>query len=193
MFTFINALTLSRIVGAPLLLWPWYVDTPWVWATMSGYFIILSLTDFFDGFLARKYHLESDFGKLIDPIGDKILVLFALVVLTMAKDLSPYFLLIFITRDFIINGLRAFASGIGMIIAAKPLGKIKAALQMVAIPMLFFPDITFLNIFISLHVIGWWILLISLIFAIISAVDYFLSFKKLWVDRLRAQKHNLPS
>lgn len=182
MAIFINFLTLSRIIGAPLLLCPWYIDTPWVWGIMSFYFILLSLTDFFDGFLARKHHLESNFGKLIDPIGDKILILFALVVLIGAKGLSLYFLLIFVARDFVINGLRSFASGKGMIIASKPLGKIKAALQMVAIPMLFFPNITILNYSIQWYVIGWWILLASLVLTIVSAIDYLLSFKKLWVD-----------
>ncbi len=113
-----------------------------IWIFTSFYFGLLSLTDYFDGMLARKYQMVSNFGKFLDPIGDKVVVLFGLVLLTLSKDLNPGFLLIFMTRDFIIGGLRSFAAAEGVVISARALGKSKAALQMVAIPLLFF-QITF--------------------------------------------------
>lgn len=182
MFYFICSLTLIRIVGAPLLLLPWWKDNDYVWAFVSVYFGLLSLTDYFDGMLARKHNMVSNFGKFLDPIGDKIVVLFGLVLLTVSKDLSPFFLLIFMSRDFIIGGLRSFAAAEGVIISARALGKSKAALQMVAIPLLLFPE-NILPLPLPIVFIGKCVLIVSLILSVVSAFDYFLGFRGHWVDR----------
>lgn len=174
MFYFICFLTLARIIFAPVLLLPWWYDTDSVWIFVSLFFALLSLTDYFDGMLARKYNMVSNFGKFLDPIGDKVVVLFGLVLLTMSKNLNPAFLLIFMTRDFIIGGLRSYAAAEGVVISARALGKSKAALQMVAIPILLFPD----NYFsLPLFFIGKLVLVISLVLSLVSALDYFYGFK----------------
>jgi CDP-diacylglycerol---glycerol-3-phosphate 3-phosphatidyltransferase len=123
--------------------------------------------------------MVSNFGKFLDPIGDKVVVLFGLVVLTISKDLNPAFLLIFMTRDFIIGGLRSFAAAEGVVISARALGKSKAALQMVAIPMLLLPEYL-IPIPFSMFIIGEFVLIISLILSILSAFDYFLGFRGHW-------------
>lgn len=178
MFYFICFLTLVRIIFAPVLLLPWWYDTQSVWVFVSLFFGLLSLTDYFDGMLARKYNMVSNFGKFLDPIGDKVVVLFGLVLLTISKDLNPAFLLIFMTRDFIIGGLRSFAAAEGVVISARALGKSKAALQMVAIPLLLFPDnlIPFPAFF-----IGEIVLIISLVLSLVSALDYFIGFRGHWL------------
>jgi CDP-diacylglycerol--glycerol-3-phosphate 3-phosphatidyltransferase len=179
MFYFISFLTIIRIIGAPLVLLPWWIEGEGVWIFVSIYFGLLSLTDYFDGMLARKYNMVSNFGKFLDPIGDKVVVLFGLVVLTISKDLNPAFLLIFMTRDFIIGGLRSFAAAEGVVISARALGKSKAALQMVAIPMLLLPEYL-IPIPFSMFIIGEFVLIISLILSILSAFDYFLGFRGHW-------------
>lgn len=181
MFLIISFLTLSRIIGAPLILLPWWYDSQESWIFVSLYFGLLSLTDYFDGALARRYNMVSNFGKFLDPIGDKVVVLFGLVILTVSKDLNPGFILVFMTRDFIIGGLRSFAASEGVIIAARALGKSKAALQMVAIPLMLFPEYL-IPIHFSTFIIGEIVLIVSLILSIVSAFDYFLGFRGHWVD-----------
>lgn len=180
MFYFINGLTLSRIIFSPLILMPWYVSGEWSWYFASFIFICLSLTDFIDGHLARKHNLTSDFGKLFDPIGDKVMVLFGMVILTVSKDISPAFILIILSRDFLINGLRSYAASVGKVIAARPLGKYKATLQMIAIPLLLLPQDAFGLPTVRMGQIA---LILSVVFSITSAFDYVLSYKKTSVDR----------
>lgn len=182
MFYLISFLTLIRIVGAPVLLLPWWIEGDGVWLFVSLYFGLLSLTDYLDGMLARKYNMVSNFGKFLDPIGDKVVVLFGLVLLTISKDLNPAFLLIFMTRDFIIGGLRSFAAAEGVVISARALGKSKAALQMVAIPILLFPE-SVLTLPFSLTLIGEIVLVISLVLSVVSAFDYFLGFRGHWLNK----------
>lgn len=180
MFYFINGLTLSRIVLAPLILMPWYFSGLWTWYFASVIFTILSITDFVDGYLARKYNMTSDFGKLFDPIGDKVMVLFGMVILTVSKDVSPFFILIILSRDFLINGLRSYAASVGVVISARALGKYKAALQMIAIPLLLLPEDSF---GLPTVFLGRIILVLSVFFSITSAFDYVLGFRKSSVDR----------
>lgn len=182
MYKFITALTLSRILLAPLILAPWVFSGDGAWYFSSFIFTILSLTDFADGYLARKHKLTSDFGKFFDPIGDKVMVLFALVLLTVddLRAISPYFILVILTRDLLVNGLRAYAASSGVVIAARPLGKYKASLQMVAIPLLLLP-IDALGL--PTYAAGRFVLIISVFFSITSAFDYVLSFRKRSVDR----------
>lgn len=185
MFYFICFLTLVRIIGAPILLLPWWIEGEGVWIFVSVYFGLLSLTDYFDGMLARKYNMVSNFGMFLDPIGDKVVVLFGLVLLTISKDLSPGYILIFMTRDFIIGGLRSYAAAEGVLISARALGKSKAALQMIAIPLLLLPEYL-IPIPFSMSVIGELVLIISLILSVVSAFDYFLGFRGHWVDRVKS-------
>ncbi len=129
--------TSTRFLLAPFLFIVLYADTPRVREIAAVIFLVASITDWLDGYWARKYHAESNMGKFMDPIADKILVLAALVALLEIRRIDPYSLTIILARDLFIGGLRSVAAADQVIIAAKPVGKWKTALQMIAIPCMF--------------------------------------------------------
>lgn len=96
-------------------------------------FIIASLTDFFDGYIARKYNLITDFGKIMDPLADKILVISALVVFVQLNYIPAWMSIIVLAREFLISGIRILAAAKGEVIAAGNLGKYKTTSQMIVI------------------------------------------------------------
>lgn len=163
------AATSVRFIVAPFILLAFLTDTtygPWV---ATALFIIGSITDWLDGYWARLFQAESNMGKFMDPIADKILVLSALIVLLYTRRIDPVTPMILLARDTFIGGLRAVAAADNVIISAKPTGKLKTALQMVAIPCLFL-DLNFMNI--SLHTIGTWGLWLSVALSLISGFEY---------------------
>lgn len=99
-------------------------------------FIIASLTDLFDGKIARKYNLVTNFGKFMDPLADKLLVAAALICLTANGRLAAWISIIIISREFIISGFRLVASDNGIVIAASYWGKFKTTFQMIAVILL---------------------------------------------------------
>ncbi len=100
-------------------------------------FLIASFTDFLDGYLARKHNLVTTFGKFLDPIADKLLVLSALIMLVEQGIIPGWIPIIIAAREFIVSGIRMIASGEGNVIAASMLGKIKTVSQMIAISLAF--------------------------------------------------------
>src|SRR6201986_3606460 len=126
-------LTLSRMAAAPIVIF--ILMTGWVLAgwTDAILFILASLTDWLDGYFARKYNLESNMGKFMDPIADKILVLGAILMLLDMNRVDPVMVFLFLARDPFIGGLRSVAAANQILIDAKPFGKWKTAIQMVAV------------------------------------------------------------
>ncbi len=96
-------------------------------------FIIASLTDWLDGYLARRLNQITNFGKLMDPLADKVLVASALICLIPLRALPAWVVIVIITREFLITGLRQLAAGQGIILPADPLGKHKTAWQLITI------------------------------------------------------------
>lgn len=96
-------------------------------------FVIASLTDFFDGYIARKYNLITDFGKIMDPLADKILVISALVVFVQLNYMPAWMSIIVLAREFLISGIRILAAAKGEVIAAGNLGKYKTTSQMIVV------------------------------------------------------------
>ena len=96
-------------------------------------FVVASLTDFFDGYLARKYNLVTDFGKLMDPLADKILVISALVLFVELRYIPAWMSIIVIAREFLISGIRMLAAAKGEVIPAGKLGKYKTTSHMIVI------------------------------------------------------------
>lgn len=96
-------------------------------------FIVASLTDFFDGYIARKYNLITDFGKIMDPLADKILVISALVVFVQLNYIPAWMSIIVLAREFLISGIRILAAAKGEVIAAGNLGKYKTTSQMIVV------------------------------------------------------------
>ena len=135
-----NILTLLRIMLFPVIVILYYAAFPG-WNNWAGaVFILASLTDFFDGKLARKWDCVSNFGKLIDPIADKLLVMGALLVLTDWGVVPMWVSVVLIAREFVISGIRLLGAEKDVIISAGWSGKIKAAVQMIGISILLLND-----------------------------------------------------
>ncbi|MGL4393510.1 MAG: CDP-diacylglycerol--glycerol-3-phosphate 3-phosphatidyltransferase [Fusobacteriaceae bacterium] len=98
-----------------------------------GIFVVAGLTDWFDGHLARKKNMVTDFGKLMDPLADRILVISALVMFVSLGWLAPWMAIVVIAREFLIGGIRTLAAADGNIIPAGTLGKFKTSSQMLVI------------------------------------------------------------
>lgn len=135
-----NKLTVFRFFMVPVLVLVMYFipDAHWVVrnCVAAGIFLVTSLTDMLDGKIARKYGLITDFGKFLDPLADKFIVISAmtmLLYLDFYNNLQPFFVFVFIIvmlREFAVTGLRLVIAGKGVVLPAKPLGKIKTSLQM---------------------------------------------------------------
>ncbi|MCR5426422.1 MAG: CDP-diacylglycerol--glycerol-3-phosphate 3-phosphatidyltransferase [Lachnospiraceae bacterium] len=144
------------------------VTVPCIWADVI--FIVASLTDLFDGKIARKYNLVTNFGKFMDPLADKLLVCSALICLVEMSRIPAWMVILIIAREFIISGFRLVASDAGVVIAASYWGKFKTTFQMVAViglilqPLLLSWGLPLL----VLQILLW----IALILTVISLIDY---------------------
>ena len=128
-------------------------------------FVAASVTDWFDGHLARKYNLITNFGKFMDPLADKLLVCSALICFIELGQVPAWMVIIIISREFIISGFRLVASDNGVVIAASYWGKFKTTFQMIAIVLLI------LNIP-ALSMVTQICLWIALILTVVSLIDY---------------------
>jgi len=182
-----NRLTLLRILFVPVIvffvLFPFaqydivfgqivigFVTLPIVNLIASGLFVLASITDFFDGYLARKYHQISTFGKFMDPIADKLLVN-TLFILFSFQGLVPVIaVLVMIWRDVFVDGLRMLAAEKGRVVAAGYMGKLKTVVQMITIVLILLSNLPFelYNLPVSSFMI-WF----SVMLSIISGVNYF--------------------
>ncbi len=143
---FPNQLTVLRVILIPFMVILYYVDVIWyeptalngISLTIAILFIIASLTDYLDGYLARKWDVITVFGKFLDPLADKLLVMFALLMLQDIGVVPMWIVLIILTREFIVTGLRLVAVDNGYVIAAGTLGKYKTASTMIALILLMF-------------------------------------------------------
>lgn len=128
-----NKLTMLRIILTPIFLAVLYWGFPGADYAALAIFIIASLTDMLDGKIARKYNLVTDFGKFADPLADKILVVAAMLWFVECGRMPAWMVMIVITREFAVSGLRMIASDNGRVIAAGWSGKVKTASTMVCI------------------------------------------------------------
>jgi len=131
-----NKLTFMRIIlTVPFIYFLQASETHGIWFRLIAFviFIVASLTDFFDGYLARKYDLISNFGKIMDPLADKILVISALVLFVKLDYIPAWMSIVVIAREFLISGIRMLAAANGEIIPAGKLGKYKTSSQMIVI------------------------------------------------------------
>ncbi len=178
-----NWLTFLRLILIPVFVVVLIDPTRKALNTAAIIFVFAALTDYADGIIARRYAAVTDFGKLFDPLADKILVMAALVMLVSLRDdscesLVPgWMVTLILARELWITGLRAFAAKDGTIVAAKSGGKVKSALQMVAILALLLYDYSF-SLFgyrVTWQFVGLNLLVVSLAFSYLSAIDYSLA------------------
>ena len=133
-------------------------------------FIVASITDYYDGYFARKFNAVSNMGKFMDPIADKILVSSILIALLSRGSVDPWMVMIVIVRDTLIGGIRSVAAADQIVIAAKSAGKWKTALQMGAIPAVILGTGDWLKI-------GYAVLWLTVVLSVASGIQYYLVFE----------------
>ena len=174
-----NRLSLMRIGSVPVITLLLMLDNV-MWARYAALFLFIaaSITDFVDGHIARKYNLVTNFGKFIDPVADKLLVLSAMTMLSWHRLLPAWIVVVILFRELAVDGLRLVAVEQGHVIAAGKLGKIKTTCQMVMV----IAHLVYLCRFPFFHIIAGWLLIPSqiavLVMTIWSGVDYFLRNKE---------------
>jgi len=143
-------------------------------------FIIASVTDFLDGYIARKYNMITDFGKLVDAIADKILVNSVLIILAAQGFIHPIIPVIIIIRDSVVNSIKMLAASKGKVVAAIKSGKIKTACLMIGIVLTLFYNLPFelWNISVAKA-----LLFIATILSVVSGIEYFTLNKHLIKDK----------
>ena len=174
--TLASKITLARVALIPTYMATMYLSCGeaglWMYLSLA-IFIIASLTDFLDGYIARHYNQTSDFGKFLDPLADKLLTIAAMSIFCEWGIFPAWALMVILTREFGVSGLRMVASQKGTVIAAGWSGKVKTASTMVGLcAMMALPGITVLNnIVIAMIVVT----------TIYSGVEYFIqNWKCLW-------------
>lgn len=180
-----NKLTLFRILLIPVFMVLFFVDFTCHRLVAMGVFIVASLTDFLDGYIARKNNLVTNLGKFLDPIADKMLVASALIAICVtAPVVDPQqtyvicvavFTTVILSRELMISGFRIVAASKNVVLAADMTGKVKTVLQMVGtIILLPIADIALFNVTVAqiLYYVGFAILALATVMSIVSAVNY---------------------
>jgi len=153
-----NRVTLARIALIPLVI-------VFLFLGLNGlaviFFILLSLSDYLDGHIARRYNQISDAGKILDPLADKILVLSVLITLAWQGKADPIPVILFLARDEIVSGIRISAAKSQKILHASPIAKAKTVTQMIAVPLLIL-DLPYAG----------WVLWLAVVFSLLSGGIY---------------------
>lgn len=177
-----NKITLSRIclipvfiiiLSIPLDLGAWNIgatDLPITHFIAALIFIIASTTDWLDGYVARKYQLITNMGKFLDPLADKLLVSAAFILIVELGLAPAWVVILIISREFAVTGLRLVAAGEGIVLAASKMGKLKTVSQILAIILLLLHNFPFSYIGLPIDII---LLYIALILTVWSGVEYF--------------------
>lgn len=177
-----NKITLSRIclipifiiiLSIPLDLGAWNIgatDLPITHFIAALIFIIASTTDWLDGYIARKYQLITNMGKFLDPLADKLLVSAAFILIVELGLAPAWVVILIISREFAVTGLRLVAAGEGIVLAASKMGKLKTVSQILAIILLLLHNFPFSYIGLPIDII---LLYIALILTVWSGVEYF--------------------
>lgn len=182
-FNLPNMLTLARIACIPILVLTLLKDTPGMSLLAALIFSLASITDWLDGYLARRLNLVTVMGKFLDPLADKLIVMAALIMMIPLGRVPAWAVFLLIAREVIVTGLRSVASSEGVVIAASDLGKYKTIFQMVAIIglLIHYDYCWFFGLDISLlcadfHNVGTFFFYIALFLTLWSGLDYLIKF-----------------
>jgi len=177
--TLASKITLIRVAFIPLYMLCMYLSggetNLWMWISLA-IFIIASLTDYVDGQIARKYNQVSDFGKFLDPLADKLLTIAAMTMFCEWRMMPAWALMLVLTREFAVTGLRLVAVGKGNVIAAGWSGKVKTASSMIGLcAMMAFPTVPIKSAIVTAVIV---------ITTVYSGIEYFVqNWKCLWDEK----------
>src|SRR5215211_6171611 len=177
-FNLPNTLTVLRILLVPVVVVALLDETPNGDAIAAGVFALAAVTDTLDGYIARQRNAVTTFGKLMDPIADKLLVAASLIALVSLDRLAAWIAMVIIAREFAVTGLRMVAAEQGVVIQASWMGKVKTILQIAAIISLIAIDPAPLGIELLVYA--------AVAATLISGVDYFFGFRRMLSDRQAA-------
>lgn len=165
-----NKITLTRILMVPVFMALMLVNFPFHMEIALAVFLLASLTDKLDGYLARKYNMITDFGKFMDPLADKLLVTAAFVGLIQLGRIEAWIVFVILAREFAVTGLRSLAAAQNVIIAASNYGKIKTVIQIITIVILLLGNYPFSLFKFPMDII---MIYAALIITVLSGLDYF--------------------
>jgi CDP-diacylglycerol--glycerol-3-phosphate 3-phosphatidyltransferase len=178
-----NLLTLARVAAVPLIVIIMLSDTRAAGLWAAAIFGAAAVTDFIDGWLARKWGVVTVLGKFLDPLADKLIVMAALIMLIPFGRIPAWAVFLVLGREIIITGLRSIASSEGIVIDASDLGKYKTIYQMVAIPglLLHYDYYWFFGmrsefLHVNMHNFGMFFFVIALALTLWSGFDYLYKF-----------------
>jgi len=164
-----NKLTMTRIALIPLFMICVLIDIPNGNIIATALFVLAAVTDFLDGYIARKRKQITNLGKLLDPLADKLLVSAGLVVLLETGDINSWIAILIIGREFLVTGLRGVAAAEGIVIAASKEAKVKTVIQIIAISLLLIEPL-------PTEILGFspgiWALYVAVAFTVYTGYDY---------------------
>lgn len=163
-----NKLTLLRVILIPIYLLIWHLNFSYNYIVALAIFILASVTDFIDGYVARHYNQVTDFGKFMDPLADKVLVLTAMICFCAMGRFPAWALVIVMAREFAVSGLRLVAVDNGRVIAAGMSGKVKTFATMVCLCIMHVPVWEWLM---------WVCVIVIAVTTLYSGVEYFVKNK----------------
>jgi len=173
-----NKLTILRVLLIPVFIWLLYADFAWSAYLAAAVFIIASVTDAVDGYIARNYNQITTFGKFMDPLADKLLVAAALICFVELGYVSAVAAIVVISREFIVTGIRILAVNENKVIAASGWGKVKTVAQIAVIIAVLVDRNREIFVFYGVDAVNWavWVMVI---FTVISGVHYIWGNRKL--------------
>ena len=169
-----NLLTIGRMMLVPFFMVALLMNTQGTRLAATVIFIIASMTDWLDGYLARKNNQITNFGKIMDPLADKVLTAAAMICLVQLGDVPAWVVVLILFREYAITGLRSVAAAEGVVIAASIWGKVKTTVQMIALILLMLNPQLEVILGFNLGII---VLYVALILTLYSGLDYLLKLK----------------
>jgi len=178
-----NTLTLARIFSVPIIVALLYLEhayqNPLFTYLASGLFVLASLTDLADGYVARKQNIITNLGKFLDPLADKLLICSVLIMLVELNWVAAWIVVVIVCRELAVTGMRGIAADLGVVIAADHFGKLKTIAQIVALVplMAHYPLFGF-----DPAPTGLVLLYVALVLTIFSGANYLYNFYKKWLQ-----------